>query len=147
MCILHALATDTENRPVGFPVHFRRLAETRLRSCTGRPFRVLEKLFKRGRSCTFLPIRVNTASLPRPLLCNRISLDVRGVRLGTGLKSRSPSIFYTVAPKDRLKSPLGQIPRHFTRYNVSSHTYHDLLHILRLSKVCIPGHLQQKSAQ
>jgi len=54
MCILHALATKTENRPVGFPVIFRRLAETRLCSCTGRPFRGLEKLFRRGRSCTFV---------------------------------------------------------------------------------------------
>ena len=112
MCILHVFATKTENWPVGFHVYFRRLAEIRLCWCTGRPFGVLEKLYRRGRSCTFFPIGANTASLkvvPRPLFCNRISLDVRRVRLGTGLESRRSSIFYTVAPRDILKSPLRRL--------------------------------------
>jgi len=44
--------------------------------------------------------------VPRPLLFNRVSLDARGVRLGTGLESRSSFIFYPFIPKTRLTLPL-----------------------------------------
>ena len=46
----------------------------------------------------------------RPLLFNRVSLDARGVRLGTGLESRSSSTFYSLTPKSQPTLPLGRFP-------------------------------------
>ncbi len=48
--------------------------------------------------------------MPHPLLFNRVSLDARGVWLGTGLKSRSSYLFYPLTPKNRLTLPLGRFP-------------------------------------
>jgi len=65
-------------------------------------------------SCSQWNVLWNAILCATPLLFNRVSLDAKEVRLGTGLESRSSFPFYPLTPKGWLVLPLGR----FSHMNV-----------------------------